>query len=182
MVICCCAAVWSIYINVVHWSYQFSQDTQLKGCQPEANTSLCCSITLTTRESPTSVFSRDVSSEHIPQRCAIHTHNPVRKCTKMGLIYPHLVQTFPLTAILRLLLLCSRVWSLIAQCKLSMFIFYLKQMNWELVIFDLFREHISSLQENLVIFPSLFRDLCDMLVANRLSILTLMIRIIIHLV
>jgi hypothetical protein len=48
-------------------------------------------------------------------------------------------------------------------------------MNWELVIFDLFREHISSLQENLVIFPSLFRDLCDMLVANRLSILNRMI-------
>jgi hypothetical protein len=48
-------------------------------------------------------------------------------------------------------------------------------MNWELVIFDLFREHIRSLQENLVIFPSLFRDLCDMLVANRLSILNRMI-------
>jgi hypothetical protein len=48
-------------------------------------------------------------------------------------------------------------------------------MNWELVIFDLFREHISSLQENLVIFPSLFRDLCDMLVANQLSILNRMI-------
>ena len=48
-------------------------------------------------------------------------------------------------------------------------------MNWELVIFDLFREHIRSLQENLVIFPSLFRDLCDMLVANQLSILNRMI-------
>ena len=44
-------------------------------------------------------------------------------------------------------------------------------MNWELVIFDLFREQISPLREYLVIFPSLFRDLCDMLVANRLSIL-----------
>ncbi len=183
MFICCCAAVWSIYINVVHRSYRLSQDNQQKGCRPEANTSLCCSITLTTRESPTSVFSRDVSSEQIPQQCAIHTYNPVRKCTKMGLIYPHLVQTFPLTAILRLLLLCSRVWSLIAQCKSSMFIFYLKQMNWELVILDfLFREHISSLQEILVIFPSLFQDLCDMLVANRLSILNRMIWIIIHLV
>ena len=48
-------------------------------------------------------------------------------------------------------------------------------MNWELVIFDLFREHIRSLQENMVIFLSLFRDLCDMLVANRLSILNRMI-------
>ena len=44
-------------------------------------------------------------------------------------------------------------------------------MNWELVIFDLFREQISPLREDLVVFPSLFRDLCDMLVANRLSIL-----------
>jgi hypothetical protein len=34
---------------------------------------------------------------------------------------------------------------------------------------------MSSLQENMVIFPSLFRDLCDMLIANRLSILNLMI-------
>ncbi len=48
-------------------------------------------------------------------------------------------------------------------------------MNWELVIFDLLREQISSLWENLVIFLSLFRDLCDMLVANRLSILNRMI-------
>jgi hypothetical protein len=44
-------------------------------------------------------------------------------------------------------------------------------MNWELVIFDLFREQISPLREDLVAFPSLFRDLCDLLVANRLSIL-----------
>ena len=56
-------------------------------------------------------------------------------------------------------------------------------MNWELVIFfDLFREQVSSLQENLVIFPSLFRDLCDMLVANRLSMLNHVIWLIIHLV
>jgi len=41
-------------------------------------------------------------------------------------------------------------------------------MNWELFIFYLFREQVSSMQENLVIFPSLFQDLCDMLVANRL--------------
>ena len=44
-------------------------------------------------------------------------------------------------------------------------------MNWELVIFDLFREQICPLREDLVVFPSLFRGLCDMLVANRLSIL-----------
>ncbi len=164
-------------MNVVHWSYRLSRDIQLKGCQPETTTPLCCSIALTTRESPTSVFSRDVSSEHIPQQCAINIHHPVRKCTKMGLIYPHLhlVQTFPLTPILRQSLLCSRIWSLIAQCKSSMFIFYLRQMNWEIVIFDLFREQITSLHKNLVIFLSLFRDLCDMLVANRLSILNRMI-------
>jgi len=48
--------------------------------------------------------------------------------------------------------------------------------------FDLFREQVSSLQENLVIFPSLFRDLCDMLVANRLSMLNHVIWLIIHLV
>ena len=50
------------------------------------------------------------------------------------------------------------------------------------LFFDLFREQVSSLQENLVIFPSLFRDLCDMLVAYRLSILNHMIWLIIHLV
>jgi hypothetical protein len=44
-----------------------------------------------------------------------------------------------------------------------------------------FTSLICSLQEILVIFPSLFRDLCDMLDANRLSILNHMIWLIIHL-
>ncbi len=175
MFICCCTAVWSIYIIVVHWRYRLSRDTQLRAVDQRRLYSFVARL-LSQLENPLSLYFAEI---------VLRTHNTERNIYPScgsGLIYPHFVQTFPLTSILKLLLLCSQIWSLIAQCKSSMFILFKIDELGTRHFFDLFREQMSSLQKNLGIFPSLFQDLCDMLVANRLYILNHMIWLIIHLV